>query len=142
MAKIRSVGKKILRGAMEQTGRCQEMVLSDVQPLENLLQCWVNAPEESLGILAYEGDGGQNLEDILIPSISSYSSLWLFVGSEGGFSMKDLDLFHSFGVQSTSLGPQVLRVETACVAFLSILKYSLGHLRSLGSQSPGKEEAL
>jgi 16S rRNA (uracil1498-N3)-methyltransferase len=52
--------------------------------------------------------------------------LWIFVGSEGGFSLEEVDLFAQFGLNPVSMGEQILRVETACLALVSIIKYELG----------------
>ena len=55
--------------------------------------------------------------------------LWIFVGSEGGFSGKDIELFRNYNILPVSLGDQVLRVETACVTLLGVLKYHLGQFQ-------------
>ncbi len=54
--------------------------------------------------------------------------LWVFVGSEGGFSLEEVELFAKEGLNPTSLGEQILRVETACLALLSVIKYEFGTL--------------
>jgi 16S rRNA (uracil1498-N3)-methyltransferase len=49
-----------------------------------------------------------------------------FVGSEGGFSQAEARLAKEKGCQIVYLGERVLRVETACIAITSVLKYKLG----------------
>jgi 16S rRNA (uracil1498-N3)-methyltransferase len=51
--------------------------------------------------------------------------VWLFVGSEGGFSSTEVQCAEQTGLHLLSLGSQILRVETACVVLLSSLKYEL-----------------
>jgi 16S rRNA (uracil1498-N3)-methyltransferase len=46
-------------------------------------------------------------------------SIALFIGPEGGWSEKEVDLFHEKEVPMKSLGKQVLRAETAAIAALS-----------------------
>ena len=47
---------------------------------------------------------------------NSYAFL---VGPEGGFSAREIDLFAGSPVQICSLGPRILRLETAALAILS-----------------------
>ena len=54
--------------------------------------------------------------------------IYLATGSEGGFSPQELQLARSHGFQSVSLGPRVLRTETAAMVALTILQASLGDL--------------
>lgn len=49
--------------------------------------------------------------------------LWTLVGAEGGFSLSEVKLLQEQGIPPLSLGPQILRAETACLATISILKY-------------------
>ena len=117
--------EKIIQGATEQTGRGDLMPLKGPHPLGTLLQ--ENFPQPGRqGLLAYEGEGGETLKTRLHGLGASWDEVWVFVGSEGGFSRKDLELFRSYGILPVSLGDQVLRVETACVTLVSILKYALG----------------
>ncbi|WP_374021264.1 16S rRNA (uracil(1498)-N(3))-methyltransferase [Bdellovibrio bacteriovorus] len=42
---------------------------------------------------------------------------------KGGFSHNEVEKFQELGLRPVTLGPQVLRVETACMALVSVLKY-------------------
>lgn len=48
--------------------------------------------------------------------------LWCAVGAEGGFSDTELDTFNRAGFALASLGPRVLRVDTAVAAALSLVQ--------------------
>lgn len=43
----------------------------------------------------------------------------MYIGPEGGWTKEELELFEKKGVKQMSLGPQVLRAETAVIAALS-----------------------
>lgn len=45
----------------------------------------------------------------------------VFIGPEGGWSEKEIEMFHKAGATVVSLGPQILRAETAAVAALSLV---------------------
>ena len=51
------------------------------------------------------------------------AAIGLVVGSEGGFSTNEINGLSDLGLSPVTLGTQVLRVETACLTGLSILKY-------------------
>ncbi|MCJ8276452.1 MAG: RsmE family RNA methyltransferase, partial [Bdellovibrionales bacterium] len=122
---------KIIKGATQQTGRGDLMELTEVTPLDVLLKEFASQPQTK-GLLAYEGDAPLSLKQALSQRGDSIENLWVFVGSEGGFSASDLELFNDSGLLPISLGDQVLRVETACVTLLSILKYGIGHFDEIG----------
>src|SRR5262249_18632979 len=50
----------------------------------------------------------------------SSSPLTLAIGPEGGWTPEELKLFQQHGWQFASLGPTILRVETATIAALAI----------------------
>lgn len=126
LAKKQTRWEKIIQGATQQTGRGERMRLTELTPLHVLLE--ENFPSSSkAGLLAYEGEGGEPLSARLKGLSKEVDEIWIFVGSEGGFSSKDLELFKKFQLLPVSLGDQVLRVETACVTLVGILKYGLGH---------------
>jgi 16S rRNA (uracil1498-N3)-methyltransferase len=51
------------------------------------------------------------------------SAVAIFIGPEGGWSPKELEMFHSQNIPVRCLGPQVLRAETAVVATLSMVVF-------------------
>jgi len=51
------------------------------------------------------------------------SDIVIFIGPEGGWSENEINLFKQTGVQVVSLGPQILRAETAVIAALSRLVF-------------------
>lgn len=54
----------------------------------------------------------------------------LLVGPEGGLSDSETGLAESVGFASISLGPRILRTETAAVCLLSLVQWQLGDLNS------------
>ena len=56
--------------------------------------------------------------------------VFALVGPEGGFAEDELQLARETGYTVVSLGPRVLRVETAAVAAMIICQYELGNMGS------------
>ena len=52
----------------------------------------------------------------------------LFVGPDGGFSEQEVDMALNAGITGVSLGPRILRTETAPLAVISILQSQFGDL--------------
>ena len=58
----------------------------------------------------------------------SGTSIILIIGPEGGFSSSEEALAKSLGVTLGSMGPRILRTETAPLAALSILQCRYGDM--------------
>lgn len=120
---------KIVQSATQQSGRGELMTISEAKPLEMLLKSF-NQSGSSVGLFAYEGEG-QLTASKAVEQLRAKNprEVWLFVGSEGGFSDQEVQLFQSFGLPPVTLGQQVLRVETACVALVSVIKYGFDQMK-------------
>jgi 16S rRNA (uracil1498-N3)-methyltransferase len=60
--------------------------------------------------------------------VKLHGQVQLVVGPEGGFSDLELELARSHGVEAVSLGPRVLRTETAAPAAVAVLQALAGDL--------------
>jgi 16S rRNA (uracil1498-N3)-methyltransferase len=56
------------------------------------------------------------------------NNVGIFVGPEGGFDESEIQAIEEIGGQSVSLGPRILRTETASVVASSIVLYELSDL--------------
>lgn len=125
--------QKIIQGATQQTGRGEKMQLSQAVKLADFVQelrSQINRGDSVAGLFAYE-IGTLPVREALqmVNGVSAPKTIWIFVGGEGGFSKAEVALFASLGFPAVTLGRQVLRVETACVALTSVLKYELDLMR-------------
>jgi 16S rRNA (uracil1498-N3)-methyltransferase len=75
--------------------------------------------------LFWEGEENRDLKSI---SKSIPPSPLIVIGPEGGFSREETDLAKKHGAATISLGPQILRVETAALVALGIIQYEMGNL--------------
>ena len=126
--------EKIVMSATQQSGRGDLMPISNPVDLEQILARF-NRSEGAKGLFAYEGDARLSAKDG-VARISSANGLagglkeaWVFVGSEGGFSAAEVEKFGQASLETVTLGSQVLRVETACIALVSVLKFDLDLMR-------------
>lgn len=120
--------RKIVISACQQSARAEEMTIHQVSTFDKVLGMY-SERQKSGRVKAYAFYEGK------AQSLSSYweeeskkneaspEDIWIFVGSEGGFSVDEIEKFKKAGIPSLSMGEQVLRVETACVSIVSVLKY-------------------
>ena len=54
-------------------------------------------------------------------------TVMLFIGPEGGLMAEEVELAQRYGVQAVTLGPRILRAETAAVAAVANVMYELEH---------------
>ncbi len=119
--------QKIILSSTQQSGRADLMKLVKPIPLSEMLATF-NPSAGDQGLLAYEGETPRQVREVVRRfDPGTPGNWWCFVGSEGGFSVEEAKAFESQGLHAASLGEQVLRVETACITLLSVLKYEAGH---------------
>lgn len=117
--------EKIVLAATQQCGRGERMAILPARSLSEFLNDWpANRSGRQAGLFAYEGEAAPLGE--VAPQVAGAETVWLFIGGEGGFSTAEVQRFRELGLVPTTLGEQVLRVETACVALVSVLKYECG----------------
>lgn len=117
---------KIIKSATQQSGRGDLMKIHSPISIENLSDL-INPSAGSAGLFAYEGPSTLSIKEAVSKMKAAHpaglKNLWIIVGSEGGFSHREVEQFQKLGLDPVTLGPQVLRVETACMALVSVVKY-------------------
>jgi 16S rRNA (uracil1498-N3)-methyltransferase len=112
--------RMILREAAEQCGRGVVPELLPTQPLSAALQC-----ASGRVVMPYEAERQLALRDALRGEPQDVA---LFVGPEGGYTLEEVDCARQSGAQVVSLGPRVLRAETAAVVAAALVLYERGDL--------------
>ena len=105
--------EKIALEAAQQSGRGIVPEIMDMASLEKA----VKNDDSELKILFYEG-GGESLKSMINQDIKSVS---IYIGPEGGFEEKEVELIKASGGKIASLGPRILRTQTAPVAALTAI---------------------
>jgi 16S rRNA (uracil1498-N3)-methyltransferase len=82
---------------------------------------------DSVKLFLWEREANNHLRTIL-PGAYHPASLVILVGPEGGFSADEVSLAKAYDCIPVSLGPRILRTETASLAILSILQYQFGDM--------------
>ena len=107
-----------LREAAEQCERLTVPQLRDPVPLAQAVADW----DAARPLLFLDESGGQPLAQSLA-AIPARTPLALLIGPEGGFSASERTWLRSLPmVQPVSLGPRILRAETAAFAALAVIQ--------------------
>jgi 16S rRNA (uracil1498-N3)-methyltransferase len=131
--------KKIIISATQQCGRGELMTIRDTSTMDKMLET-INPNTENLCLFAYEGQKDENLKSIETVTRQHQTesggtktmpikNIWLIIGSEGGFSEKEVIHMRNLGLDPVTLGSQILRVETACLTLVAVLKYVFGLMK-------------
>jgi 16S rRNA (uracil1498-N3)-methyltransferase len=93
------------------------------------------ASDDSLKLIFWEEESQKTIKDILkdeaIPAVKDF---FIVVGPEGGFSKNEVTMAKEAGFISVSLGKQILKVETAAAAIISIIQYEKGIFGSISQE--------
>jgi 16S rRNA (uracil1498-N3)-methyltransferase len=113
------------RISMEAAKQCNRGIIPKVEFPVSFKEALDAAKGSSLSLIPYEKETGINLREVLT-NRSSKGKVSVFIGPEGGFTETEIEAALSCGIQPVTLGPRILRTETAGIAVLAILMYELG----------------
>lgn len=123
-AKKQERWQKIAREAGKQSGRCQLMAVDAPIPFKALPER-LRAHEAAL--VPWEEAAGHSLADFCRerPACRDVS---LVIGPEGGISAAEIAAMEEAGCRAVTLGPRILRTETAALAAISALMCLYGDM--------------
>ncbi len=82
--------------------------------------------EMDLALIAYEKEDQENLRSQL--QGLEGKTIGVLIGPEGGFSKEEIEKAEKAGVKAITLGPRILRSETASITLVSNILYELGEM--------------
>jgi 16S rRNA (uracil1498-N3)-methyltransferase len=120
-AERRGRWQRIVREAAEQSGRGR---VPEVGEPRDLAQALAEATTTGAAIVAHVGDDACPLRDVL-RQLAGHEQLSIFVGPEGGYTDTEVAQAHAAGAHVVSLGPRILRTETASPVLTALVLYEL-----------------
>ena len=115
--------ESIIREAAEQSHRGK---IPELKPPMAFAACITEtAHTHSLSLLAWEK--ASTVQETIRQGIMSdqWKAIALFIGPEGGFTYKEIQLAKDKGCRVVSLGRRILRMETAAIVFPALVLYEL-----------------
>ena len=117
--------QSVAREAARQSGRVQ---VPEIMPVTTLTELVQNIEKDAHRLILWEGEKGTGLKDYLRQNKPTKGSVYLLIGPEGGFSQQEVEFCINNSFTSVTLGPRILRTETAGLVSLSLILYEWGDL--------------
>ncbi len=115
--------KRVVVEAAEQCGRGRMPAVDAPMPFEEAIS---QAP--GLKLLSWEGERLQGLASYLRALPERPKVVSVFIGPEGGFGQEEIGLARGEDVALVSLGPRLLRSETAGIVACALVLEALGEM--------------
>ena len=113
--------RRIVHEAAQQSRRCDVPLVLEPEPLSKR----VRAASEAMRIVLAEQERTTTLRNALEEAVNAAEtetpSLEIAIGPEGGWAPEEEALFDANGWRAVSLGPRILRAETAAIAALAVV---------------------
>ncbi len=114
--------------ARESLKQCRRGRILDIHPVASLQDVLKHGESFDLKIIFYEtADVARTIEDHRTGK--PVQTVLIIIGPEGGFSDEEIKQAEAEGFVIASLGPRILKVETATIAACSLLQYLFGDMR-------------
>ena len=134
----RSVSRPDGKSAAKKHGRYQKLALSaakqcgrgmipEVAPMAPFREILPLLNAHDLVIFFYECGGQPLSEAVAAINRSAWKDIAIVIGPEGGFDPAEAEALQAAGAFTATLGPRILRTETAPLAALSALMYGTGN---------------
>ncbi|MCG9967042.1 16S rRNA (uracil(1498)-N(3))-methyltransferase [Pelotomaculum terephthalicicum JT] len=115
------------RIALEAAKQCRRPDIPEISGPKSWEQVLGALPAEAVALMPWEEEKAESLKGFLQygkPPVEIY----VFIGPEGGFSAGEVERARLHGVRPVTLGPRILRTETAGLAVLTMILYQWGDL--------------
>jgi 16S rRNA (uracil1498-N3)-methyltransferase len=117
--------QRIALEAAQQSERWSVPHIDEPAKISELLTCY--GTTRTSRIMLAERSTGFSLQTIALPT-EPQNNVLLLIGPEGGWAKEELRLAEDQGYAAITLGPRILRAETAAIAVISILQSRTGEL--------------
>lgn len=115
--------ERIIYEAAKQSKRGKIPKLRGILSFKEALE---DMKENELNIVPYENERTKSIKQAI--KCVNINNIGIFVGPEGGFDESEIQSIEAIGGQSVSLGPRILRTETASIVASSIVLYELSDI--------------
>jgi 16S rRNA (uracil1498-N3)-methyltransferase len=115
--------ERIVVEAAEQCGRGRLPAVDQPLPFEEAIR-----RARGLKLLPFEGERRRGMSAYLRGLSRRPDTVSLFIGPEGGFEDAEVELAREAGAEIVSLGPRILRSETAGIVAAALVLNALGEM--------------
>jgi 16S rRNA (uracil1498-N3)-methyltransferase len=123
--------ERIIREAAEQSGRARLPVLAPAQLLASVVRAEpvLRPPSQNMRLILWEEEHTATLRQTLTRcNLRAGDRIEILVGPEGGFTLAEVELARQWGAQRVTLGPRILRAETAGLVAAAAILFHAGEM--------------
>lgn len=121
--------QRIIQEAAEQCGRARLPALLPIRALPHALS---DIPPGALSIIPWEEERDRTLHGVAAETVARedvaaqfIAPVFIFIGPEGGLTAEEVQLARQHGVRPITLGPRILRAETAALVAVANVMYEI-----------------
>ncbi len=122
--------EKIAIEALKQCLRSKLLKISDLLTFDVMLAYGWNC---DIKLIFWEDESPSRPFELPDSNDSSIKSVMAIIGPEGGFTPDEIAAARACGYETVSLGPRILKADTATLAVSTLLQYGYGDMRHLRS---------
>lgn len=119
---------RIARAAAQQAARGRVPEIRPVTTLAAALRTWREEAPGGLLVVPWEEETALGLRALLRQSAPVPGEIGIVIGPEGGLEQEEIAVCASFGGRPCTLGPRILRTETAGTVVAGLILYELGEM--------------
>jgi len=108
--------------AYEAAKQCGRGIIPEIADLTTFKAA--DMDRHDLIIIAYEDEKGNTLKSLLKANPKA-KDIAIVIGPEGGLEKAEVDMLTQKGGKAVTLGPRILRTETAGMAALAMILYEI-----------------
>jgi 16S rRNA (uracil1498-N3)-methyltransferase len=117
--------QRIALEACKQSKRSLIPVINSPIEFENMLELLKNM---DLVVVPYENQEGYGIKNVFQNLQKEVKKVGIVIGPEGGFEESEIEKLKELGAHIVTLGPRILRTETAGFVCASLIMYEIGDL--------------
>lgn len=128
---IKKDNKKVERWnriAFEACKQSKRTLIPNINDSIEFIELLDNLKEMDLIVVAYENAENYGIKQMIRDINKQVKKIAVIIGPEGGFEEEEILSLKNLGAYIVTLGPRILRTETAGFTCVSLLMYELGDL--------------
>lgn len=114
--------------ALEACKQCKRTLIPIINEITEFDRAINLLKEMDLVLVPYENAENYGIKKVMNDIKSDVSKIGIVIGPEGGFEEEEINRLKEIEAKIITLGPRILRTETAGLVAISLLMYELGDL--------------
>ncbi|MBU3195783.1 RsmE family RNA methyltransferase [Clostridium algidicarnis] len=120
---------RLQRIALEASKQSKRTLIPKIREPISLAEVIDGLPRFDLVIVPYEDETEVTIKQMVISlDKSNIKTVAIIIGPEGGFEREEIEMLKKVGAKIITLGPRILRTETAGFTATTLVQYELGDL--------------